>query len=182
MSEPVFLGKDYILVIDTNRASYDFAKRLCAYCTGFEHEDSKNYEMSRIFYEEMRLKDDSTPKGLTAAEKNPFYNFVIDRRDEEDFYSPCSVMLNKRYGCDQIGRYAVLTEDNCGQYSYPAPLSVGIFFAEEPTPEHIRIIKERAQRFFELVWPEQDPSKETVVVEGLRLIVTTKHAEEKVLS
>lgn len=182
MSEPVFLGKDYILVIDTNRSSYDFAKKLCAYCTGFEHEDSKNYDMSYLFYDEMKIKDDGIPKGRTAHEKNPFAKYVIDRRDDEDFYSPCSVMLNKRYGCDGVGKYALLTEDNFDKYCYPAPLSVGIFFAEEPTEEHIKIIKERSQRFFDNVWPEHDPSGEKVVVEGLRLVVTVKYGYEKVLS
>ena len=170
MSEPILLSKEHIVVIDTNTPSFDFVRLLCAYCTGYEHEANKLQEMSELFYEETKLEG-----------KNPFDGFIEDRLDDENFYSPCSVMLNKKYGCDGNGNYAVLEQSNFSNFNYPAPLSVGIFFAEDPTVEQLQIIKSRALKFFEKVWPKKSGSDQQVKFEGMRLITQTKYGEEKIL-
>ena len=105
---------------------------------------------------------------------NPFLGFIGDRRDEKDDWSPCSVWLNKRYGCDADGKYSLLTEDNYDNFVFPAPFSVGIFFDVEPTESQINLIKERAVKFFK----DYLKSKE-VKIEGFRKILHAKYAEEK---
>jgi len=170
MNEPILLAKEYIIVIDTDTPSFDFARPLCAYSTGYEHEANKLQDMSELFYEETKLEG-----------KNPFDGFIEDRLDDENFYSPCSVMLNKNYGCDGSGNYAILDQSNFANFNYPAPLSVGIFFANEPNSDQLSMIKTRTQKFFEKVWPEKSGSNQKVKFEGMRLIIQTKYGEEKVL-
>jgi len=86
--------------------------------------------------------------------------------------------LNKAYGYNANGEYALLTEKNFDEYNFPAPLSVGIFFDAAPESEHILKIKERSVKFFETVWPKiKDGIK--VGVKDFRLVIHTKYGEEK---
>jgi hypothetical protein len=176
MNEPICIAKEYTLVIDTDSSAYAFARELCAYCTGYNHESSISTKISDMFYEDLKIDDDEK-FGLHAEEKNPFYNYVVDRLDEQGAYSPCSVYLNKKYGCNGSGDWALLTENNFEEYGYPAPLSVGIFFDQKPTDEHLAIIKTRSVQFFEKIWKNEIPVK----IEGYRIIVQTKYAEEIIL-
>lgn len=176
MTEPVHLSTEYILVIDTDSPAFGFAKDLCAYCTGYESEDSKSLAMANQYFLDLGLEDPKSDYGRILFEKSIFYDAIADKRDDEDKYSPCTVMLNKRYGCDDAGNYQLLDEKNFDQFSQPAPLSVGIFFYIEPTKEQVALIRQRAMQFFKNVWQEKK-----VVVEGLRLIVQTKYGEERVL-
>ena len=82
--------------------------------------------------------------------------------------------MNKKYGYNAEGNYALLTEENFEDYNFPAPLSVGIFFEEKPEDEQIQIIKQRALKFFENIWE----SKKPVVIEGFRLIIHTKYGQD----
>jgi hypothetical protein len=176
--ETVLISTEYVLVIDTDKLSYDFYKPLCAYCTGTVDEDDEGLECSDLYYLEMGIEDDESPKGSVADEKNPFYGFVGQRKDEDDAYSPCSVWLNKRYGYSATGEYALLTEQNYDEFNFPAPMSVGIFFDVEPKPEHIQTIKSRAADFFKKIWPKLQDGSAPVTIEGFRLIKHTKYGEE----
>jgi hypothetical protein len=178
MSESILISTEYTLVIHTDGFSDAFAKKLCAYCTGFVDETDTDLEFSDLYYLEENIEDDESPKGRVADEKNPFYGFVGQRLDEDQIYSPCCVWLNKRYGYNANGEYAVLTEKNFDEYNFPAPLSVGIFFDMAPEPEHISKIKERAVKFFEKVWPKLNDGAKKVTVEDFRLVIHTKYGEE----
>ena len=174
MGDAILLSKEFILVIDTNSPSCDFFSSLCAYCTGFDQESATDHSMVDKFYEEMDIEE-----GVSVSNnysKNPFYDFVIDKINHEGDYSPCSIWLNKRYGCNEKGEYSLLSEENYNNYSFPAPMSVGIFFDQEPEAENIDLIKKRARQFFQNFW-----SKSVVEVEGIRLIVHTKYGEEIVI-
>jgi hypothetical protein len=181
MSNRILLSTEHTLVIDTNAYAGNFVKKLCAYCTGFVCENDEGRDLSDLYYLEMGIEDDDSPRGRLADEKNPFYGFVGDRKDEDDNWSPCSMWLNKRYGCNAEGEFAPLNERNYDEFNFPAPFSVGIFFDQEPTPEHVKIIGERAKAFFEKVWPKLSPDSQPVKLEALRLITHTKYAEEKEL-
>ena len=65
-----------------------------------------------------------------------------------------------------------MTEENYGDYNFPAPFSVGIFFGQEPTQEQLDLLKKRSKEFFNI-------SDIKANVEGFRLIKYTKYAEEK---
>jgi hypothetical protein len=179
---PVLLSTEYTLVIDTDAFSDHFAKKLCAYCTGFFDEKDNGRDMSDLFYLDEQIEDDESPRGKIAEEKNPFHGFVCQRLDEDSIFSPCCVWLNKRYGYNPEGKYALLTEGNYDEYNFPAPLSVGIFFDEEPRRDHIEKIKQRAIKFFESVWPQLSlrgvPKTSKVNIEGFRLITHTKYGLE----
>jgi len=181
MSEPVLISTEYTLVVDTDSFSDDFAKKLCAYCTGFVDETHSDLEFSDLYYLDENIEDDESPRGQVAEEKNPFYGYVSQRLDEDQIYSPCCIWLNKRYGYNDNGEYALLTEKNYDEYNFPAPLSVGIFFDVAPEPEHISKIKERSVAFFEKVWPKLNDGAKKVTVEGFRLVVHTKYGEELLL-
>jgi hypothetical protein len=176
--EPVLLSTEYTLVIDTNSFSYAFAKKLCAYCTGFTDEEDEGREFADLFYLDEQIEDDESPKGKVADEKNPFYGYVNQRLDENQVYSPCCVWLNKHYGYNASGEYAKLTAKNFNEFNFPAPLSVGIFFDVEPQPEHVKIVKDRVLMFFEKIWPKVKDGSEQVLVEGFRLITHTKFGIE----
>lgn len=177
MSE-MLINEEFILVIDTDSESLDFAHKLCAYCTGFTREDDTDQQFSDMFYMENGIEDDDSPKGKTCDQKNIFYESITDRKDESEVYSPCCVWLNRNYGCHiETNEYAKITEENYADYDLPAPFSVGIFFEVEPTAEQIKIIKERSVKFFADVW--QKISGKKVTVEGFRLIVHKKIGEER---
>ena len=180
-NNPVLISTEYTVIVDTDSVSYDFAKPLCAYCTGVVDEEDEGRELSDLYYAEQGIEDDESPRGRVADEKNPFYGFVAQRLDQDTVYSPCSVWLNKNYGCNASGKFARLTEKNYDEYNFPAPLSVGIFFDVEPKPEHIQTIKERATKFFDKVWPKLKDGSSPVKVEGFRIIVHTKYGEEKTI-
>jgi len=176
--EPILISTEYILVIDTDKLAYDFYKPLCAYCTGVVDEDDVGQECADLYYLETGIEDDDSPRGSVADEKNPFYGFVGQRKDEDDAYSPCSVWLNKRYGYSATGEYALLTERNCEEFNFPAPLSIGIFFDVEPQPEHVQTIKTRAADFFKKIWPKLEDGSAPVTIEGFRMITHEKYATE----
>lgn len=193
MSDSILISEEYILVIDTN-TNAQFSKALCAYCTGYGSEvgDLKEdcggdleQQMSDMFYMEMGLEDDDSPKGRVALQKSPFYESIVDHRDEYGDYSPCSIWLNRNYGCNEAGEFAKLTDENFSDYDQPAPCSVGIFFGVEPSTDQIKIIKERAVKFFKEMWPKLTGNKalgissQQVEVEGFRLISHKKYGEEK---
>ena len=175
MIEPVLLYAEYDLIIDTNCESFPFYKELCAYCTGFINENDDAQPYSDMFYLEMRIEDDESPKGKVCDEKNPFYGSIRFEIDN-DIESPCAVMLNKQYGANEDNEYALLTEENCEEYFDVAPLSIAILFDLEPTKEQIQIVKDRATKFFNEVWP-----KNKVELEGFRLITRTHYGQESVL-
>lgn len=181
MSEPVLISTEYTVIIDTDSVSYDFVNKLCAYCTGLTNEEDEGMELADLYYLEQSIEDDSSPHGLTSDEKNPFYGVVSQRLDQDSIYSPCSVWLNKNYGCNASGKFAKLNEKNYDEYNFPAPLSVGIFFLQEPEPGHIQIIKERSVAFFEKIWPKIKDGSNPVRVEGFRLITHTKFGEDKAI-
>ena len=185
MTEPVLLSTDYTVVIDTNALSYDFANKLCAYCTGFIDDEDNGLEMSDLYYLEQGIEDDESPRGRVADEKNSFYGFVGQRQQQDDnsgmIFSPCSIWLSQNYGRNEDGEVAKLTEENYDEYHFAAPASVGIFFDVEPTAEHIQTIKTRAVSFFEKVWPKLKEGSEKVTVEGFSLITNTKYGDRKTL-
>lgn len=173
----MLIDEEFIVVIDTDSESLDFAHKLCAYCTGFNREDDADRQFSDMFYMETGIEDDDSPKGKTCDQKNIFYESIIDHK-EEDVYSPCCVWLSRNYGCHiQTNEYAKITKENYVDYDMPAPFSVGIFFGVEPTAEQIKIIKERSVNFFTNVW--QKLSGKKITVEGFRLIIHRKFGEEK---
>jgi hypothetical protein len=174
MIDPILISTEYTLIIDTNSFSDGFSKQLCAYCTGISDENDIGQKYAEMFYEDRKIEDDSSPKGRVSEEKNPFYGFIAQRLDEEQLYSPCCVWLNKKYGYNAEGNYALLTEENFEDYNFPAPLSVGIFFEEKPEDEQIQMIKQRTLKFFESIWESKNP----VVVEGFRLIIHTKYGQD----
>lgn len=179
--EPVLLSEEYIFVIDTNKDTTDLCFSLCGYCTGLTGEGKTEHfaqQMSDMFYMEMGIEDDESPKGKVSYQKSPFYGAVIDRLDENDCYSPCSVWLNRNYGSNEAGECVKLTDENYSEYEYPAPLSVGIFFGVEPTEPQIKILKERAMKF---VGQWQATTQEELTVEGFRLISHKKYGEEREL-
>jgi hypothetical protein len=166
MSEKVVLSVEYTFVVDTNQYMDEFAGQLTAYCTGIYSENAIEEEInySRIFNQEMNIDEE--------IENNPFFNFVQQKNLGDNFYSPCSVYLNSKYGCDGHGNFALLTEDNYEQYDYPAPLSIGIFLKSLPSDELFEILKKRACKFFD---------EKNISVEGFRLITVSRLAEEKIL-
>lgn len=177
MSEQVLISTEYTLVIDTNRMAQPFAEQLCAFCTGIVSEEAspEDEALAERFYEDFGIDDDKSPKGKVADEKNPLYGYVAQKVND-DVYSPWCIWFNKRYGWDGSDTVELLTESNCDEFEYPAPLSVGIYFNVEPTKEQIDSIKKRSKDFFETVWNVQ--GRIPVTIEGYRLVVHTKYGKE----
>ena len=181
MSEPIFLFAEYDFIIDTNCNSKYFFKELCAYCIGLTNENEDCLEYADMFYLDMQIEDDDSPAGRIAEVKSPFFNCIRYMDILQNSESPCSQALNKRYG--SIGEhedeeYVLLTDENLDEVTGVAPLSVAIFFHDEPTQEQIQIIKERTNKFFNEVWLKLPTPKEKVEVEGFRLITRTTYGQE----
>lgn len=169
--EKILLSTEYVLVLDTNSPSYEFASDLCAYCTGFEPENENCFDMLDEFYHDIGVKSDS--KTIDKIDKNPFKDYIFDKLNDEGHYSPCSVWLNKKYGCNEFGEFAVIDENNFDQFQLPAPLSVGIFFEKEPTAELLSVVKKRAIVFFDKI------CKKPVKLEGMRIITKNLYGSEQ---
>lgn len=181
MSEPILVSKDYVLVIDTNKFA-SFADALCAYCTGFcsERATPDAQDLTGVFYLDEGIEDDEdVRKGRLADDKNPFSGWVVDQLDEVGF-SPCVVWPSRNYGTDTNGDYAALTEENYDEYNYPAGFSVGIYFDGLPPDELVSKVKDRAGKFFAEIYPKLKGG-EPVTIEGFRMILHTKTAEEWVV-
>lgn len=170
MEESILLTKEYVLVLDTNSPSFEFANQLCAYCTGYGHEKSTDDSFVDMFYEDVVSH---LAKSNDKIQENPFNGFVTDKMDQDGFYSPCTVWLNKKYGCNEDGDYGILTEENCERFSLPAPLSVGIYFENEPNEDHVSLIRKRAIKFASEFW------KKPFKFEGMRLITKTLYGSER---
>lgn len=171
MTDNILLQKEYVLVIDTNKPSFEFVAQLCAYCTGYDHENSTDNSMVDKFYEQVSPEFAGNLK--EQIRENPFYGYITDKMDQDGFYSPSTVWLNKKYGCNDEGEYGILTEDNCEKFSLPAPLSVGLYFENEPTSELLDLLKKRVRKFFAEEW------KSPVSFEGMRLITKTLYGSER---
>jgi hypothetical protein len=167
----ILLQQEYVVVIDTNKPSFDFATQLCAYCTGHDDENSKDHTMVDKFYDQVMPHFSDNLKD--RIRDNPFCGFLTDKMDQYGFYSPCTVWLNKNYGCNDEGEYDILTENNFDNFSLPAPLSVGFFFENEPNSELLALLKNRINKFFAEEW------KSPVRFEGMRLITKTLYGSER---
>jgi len=178
MSEPILISEKYMLVIDTDSHVGEFGSQLCAYCTGFDDEDG-DPGYANMFYMEMGLEDEGDE---LALEKNPFKDSIVEENDGEGSFA-WSYWLSRNWGTDDRGNFGRITQDNYGNYSYPAPFSFAILFWVEPTIEQVKIIKERAVKFFAEMWPEakENYAQKEVKIEGFRLIKHTKYGEEKSL-
>lgn len=178
------IDTEYILVVDTNTYSYPFFKKLCAYCTGHTDENHDSQDLADMFFLEMGLVGEDNKNEEVIEFKNPFYGLVNYKQDQENvrnILSPCSIWLNKNYGCDAKGEHQVLSQDNWEDFNFPAVLSVGIYFLEEPEQNLIDLIKARSFAFFEKVWPylTNEPKYKNVDVEGFRLISHLRYGKEK---
>ena len=157
----ILLDEEYILVLDTDSISIDFYRELCSFCTGHDAESCENMQNSDLFDEEFP--------------ENPFSESIRYKDDGDGLSTPCSVWLNKRYGCDESGHFGLLDETNFEVFSFPAPMSVGIFFCKEPTETQISIVRSRAETFLCGLTPKPN-------LESVRLITHTKYGEERILS
>lgn len=178
MSNQVMVSEEYILVIDCDKYAGSFADALCAYCTGFTGESvtPQAVEMSELYYGDLGIEDDESPKGRLADEKNPLSNLVIDQQDEDGNWQPCAVWPSRLYGMNASGKAAKLTDKNYDDYNFPAGFSVGIFMYEQPDEKTLAGIKKRVTKFFSEIWPKVKGDK--ITVEGYRLIAHRKTAEE----
>ena len=158
----ILLDEEYILVLDTDSLIIDFYREICSFCTGHDADSCRSMVESDRFHDDFQ-------------DENPFSVNIKYKDDGEGGETPCSVWLNKRYGCDEDGNFGLLDENNFQSYGFPAPMSVGIFFLTEPTQTQINLIRSRAEAFL----AERKPSPK---LESLRLITHTKYGEERVLS
>ena len=111
----------WVFIIDTNQYAGNFEREMCAYCTGMIGQCEVGEEMVALFEEDFKLEADK------HQEDNPFMDYVnLWVMDDHGCGRPTSIWRNSR-GAD---------------YN-----SVAIFFHQEPTEEHIKIMKERAQNF-----------------------------------
>ena len=111
----------WVFIIDTNQYAGNFEREMCAYCTGMIGQCEVGEEMVALFEEDFKLEADK------YHEDNPFMDYVnLWVMDDHGCGRPTSIWRSSR-GAD---------------YN-----SVAIFFHQEPTEEHIKIIKKRAQNF-----------------------------------
>jgi hypothetical protein len=178
MTEPILISEKYMFVIDTDSYVEEFGSQLCSYCTGFDDECSDS-GYAHMFYMEMGLEDDEDELSI---DKNPFKG-SIEEENGEDGSSAWNYWFNRNWGIDDQGNFGRITPENYGNYTYPAPFSLVIFFESEPTDEQIQIIKGRATKFFSEIWPKskENEDQKKVEIEGFRLIKHTKYGEEKFL-
>ena len=182
MSDEVLISTDYILVIDTDQYAGNFAEDLVSYCTGFYGEDTREQvrDLSNLFYVENGIEDGGEgEEDLLANDKNPFVDFIVDQQDDVGNWNPCAVWPSRKYGVNSSGEYAVLTDKNYNDYNFPAGYSVGIYMSAPLDEPLLSLVKERAVKFFEQVYPKlAKEGEKNVKVEGFRLIVHTKTAKE----
>jgi len=122
MSVDSAFAAPWVFIIDTDQYAGNFEREMCAYCTGTIGQCEVGKEMATLFEEDFELED-----GKYGGEDNPFIDYVDNWVMGED-------------GC---GRPTSIWRSSVGaEYN-----SVAIFFQEEPTEEHIKIMKERSQNF-----------------------------------
>ena len=178
MDNRVLIDQRFMFVIETDHYAGHFLENLCAYCTGYYGENDKGRDCSDLFYLDLNISDDEENNKL-ASELNPFRGYIIDQLGEEGF-SPCALWVSRKYGTNSDGDYALLTEETYDNYTFPALFGVCIYFGLAPTQELVDIIKERAVKFFDKIYPRlvKEETARQVKVEEFRLIRHDKYAEE----
>ena len=111
----------WVFIIDTDEYAGNFEREMCAYCTGMIGQCEVGEEMATLFEEDFELEADN------YGEDNPFMDYMdLWVMDDHGCGRPTSIWRSP-------------SGDGCN--------SVAIFFQQEPTEEHIKIMKERAQNF-----------------------------------
>ena len=121
MSVDTAFAAPWVFVIDTDQYAGNFEREMCAYCTGTIGQCGVGEEIANLFEEDFELEDDK------YGEDNPFIDYVDNWVMGED-------------GCGRpTSIWGGPADNNCN--------SVAIFFQQEPTEEHIKIMKERSSDF-----------------------------------
>jgi len=139
----------WVFIIDTDQYAGNFERNMCAYCTGMVGQCEVGARMVTIFEKDFELEDDK------YGEDNPFMDYVdLWVMDDHGCGRPTSIWRN-------------VAGDACN--------SVAIFFQQEPTEEHIKIIKERSADFAKNRPDQQEyqKTKKPMKVLGFRLLQQT---------
>jgi hypothetical protein len=124
-------SKQYLFVIDTNSYAGNFERNMCGYVTGQTDGDeeghgAKDAKIARLESPDMVSRLDDI---IGCSSKG----------------SPVSIFPNPKYGNNGHGKYALLTDQNRGEFSHPAFYSVAIHFDSIPDPDLLNLMKERAK-------------------------------------
>lgn len=134
------MSKDtqYIFVVHTKKYSGNFERELCGYITGQVGECGVGDNTADEFKEEV------------STELQELFDEMIEQVPDEDngCYRPCVIWPTPgRYNNGRGGHFDLAdfnAEDAWGGRPHPAYESVAVFFTEQPTPEMIALMKERA--------------------------------------
>lgn len=165
------MNSSFTFIIDTENYAGNFERKMCAFCTGQIGECEVGENEADRFNEEV--------------EGNPFEDKVYSRPDDNGCRRPVAILetpgwFNNGFG----GRFKEGQEEESlihrneeykknGKHEmcdtllqkYPAHLSVGIFFNEQPTEEELNLMMERAKVF-------------AIVITGFRLLQEITSVEE----
>lgn len=121
---------------------------LCGYCTGYSSESFADLFYCDAYYKDLNITED----------QNPLRELIEDRVDEDGNNNPCAPFLSR--SCEE------------NESVFSAPLAVGIFCRQKPTEEQIKLIEERAAKFFAEIYLKP------VTITGTRLLRETVYSEE----
>ena len=171
-------SEQLIFVIDTDSYAGNFERELCAYMTGCVGECGVGDDMRTIFETEVGDPDE-------------LFEFIVSEPDEHGCSRPVTIYPNPRWFNDGNGnhyREGEKAKELFQNIKWPAYNSVAIFYDENEelgySQEKLKIMKERALKFFELKNEKSWKDFSNVKIEGFRTIkITTKSntiEEEKV--
>lgn len=127
-------GTSYVLIVDTNKSSFEFCQELCGYVTGIN--DNKEGERG---YQEAQICLSQEPH-FAAGLKAKFTHVL-----HVDFGLVCNInWITPGRRVDDSDVSFDITPDRTGYHAYD---SVAVFLNEPPTREEMVIIRRRATEF-----------------------------------
>lgn len=147
-----------MFIVDTEQYAGNFERELTAWITGAVGECEVGREFANIAEKELPLDT-----------RKWFEMNVTNCPDDRGCYRPTSLWETPGWYNNGSGKeFKVEPGENPPKKGYPAYLSVAIFLDEEPPPEIVEVMKERARSFNQR--PGRREWDRDITVTGFRLI------------
>ena len=163
-------------VIDTDKYSGNFERQLCAYMTGELDESDVGQEYACTYRAEMGLKEEPTE---SDDEKDLLFDLVGFCNGDEGFQFRATICPTPGYSNNGSGEHTKLEPGE--MMKWPAYQSVAIVLSEEPSPEQITLLKNRAEAFAALSRAGKTKYIEAFNISGFRIISTHTSINSRVV-
>lgn len=151
----------FAFIVDTEQYAGNFERELCAFMTGIVGECGVGRREAADFAE-------------TKPGPNPFEKIIVSVSDDEGFPRPTSIWRTPGWVNNGKGGHLKTgsPEALCLEQTWPAYMSVAVFFNQEPSIELATLMKERANIYCD---------QENIPITNFRILAFHLETKEKLI-